>query len=137
MAVKADDLYTYYLAELARLFIDIQSGKHAPYIGAVVAVDKRYWVKGERYSGAAERQRLSRRYKPYAYAVEGKRLRTMWTTRSYSCWSEDYARHVVQQKLQELGGVMFQGTLRNSLHNMPLSVMAAGLNEINIPGPSF
>ena len=136
MAVKADDLYKHDLAELASLFVNIQSGQCEPYIGAVVAQYKKYLVKGDGWS-SRRWERVSCRYRPFVYAVDGRRFRTVHTTRRQTWLHEYNARYVVQQTLQELGGVMFQGTLRNSLHNMPLSVMAAGLNEINIPGPSF
>lgn len=133
MAVKEHDLYGYQLAELARVLIDIQSGKFEPYVGAVVAVYHRYTVKDGKW---AYKERASRRYKPFLYMVDDKRLRTVWTQKGTNL-SEFSARIDAKIEAKNRGGVFLDATFRNSLHNMPLSVMAAGLNEINIPGPTF
>lgn len=133
MAVKEHDLYRHQLAELASILIDIQSGTFDPYVGAVVAVYHTYKVKDGAWRW---KERTSLRYRPYVYRVEAKRLRTVWT-RSSGYRAEHSASVEARIEAKNRGGVLLESTMRWSLHNMPLSVMAAGLNEINIPGPSF
>jgi hypothetical protein len=133
MALKECDLYKHDLRELAHILLDIQSGKCQPYIGAVVAVYRKYKVKDGAWRW---RDRTSVRFRPYVYRVDGRRLRAVWTRKSgYS--SEYSARTEARIEAKHVGGVLFEGTIRWSLHNMSVSVMAAGLNEIHIPGPSF
>lgn len=133
MALKECDLYKHDLRELAHILLDIQSGKCGPYIGAVVAVYHTYKVKDGAWHW---RDRTTVRYRPYVYKVEDKRLRTVWTRKS-GYQSEYSARIEARIEAKHVGGVLFEGNIRHSLHNMSVSVMAAGLNEINIPGPSF
>lgn len=133
MAVKEHDLYRHQLAELASVLIDIQSGKSEPYVGAVVAVYHTYKVKDGAW---AWKERTSLRYRPCVYRVDAKRLRTVWTRKAVY-FSECYASVEARIEAKNRGGVLLESTMRRSLHNMSLSVMAAGLNEINIPGPSF
>lgn len=133
MAIKEQDLYRHQLAELASILIEIQSGKFDPYVGAVVTVYHKYTVKDGAWRW---KERTSLRYRPYVYIVEANRLRTVWTRKS--TYHTEYSASVEARiEAKNRGGVLLESTMRRSLHNMSLSVMAAGLNEINIPGPSF
>lgn len=138
MAVKEIDLHAGQKRRLAEAFLAIESGKCEPYIGAVLVHYRTYLVKGSGYMRRhfPPQKQLSTRYVACVYKVENGKLRTV--KKSPTKWySNRSAASEAARMCREFGGHMLETEWRWSFHNMPLSVMAAGLNEINIPGPSF